>query len=168
MEAFVRFRSWSGASLAFLIAGLKLTACSLTCVYLVGFVTFLLCAAPARAQSLTFTTLAGTAGSRGSADGIGSAAQFYSPSGVAVDGSGNVYVADSGNHTIRKGVTAVLSGDANGDGSVTVGDVFYLINYLFAAGPAPISGDVNSDGSVTVGDVFYLVNYLFAGGPAPH
>jgi len=59
-------------------------------------------------------------------------------------------------------------GDANGDGQVTVGDVFYLINYLFAGGPAPIgSGDANGDGSVTVGDVFYLINYLFAGGPAP-
>jgi Dockerin type I domain/NHL repeat len=61
------------------------------------------------------------------------------------------------------------AGDANGDGSVTVGDVFYLINSLFAGGPAPIgSGDANGDGSVTVGDVFYLINYLFAGGPAPH
>jgi hypothetical protein len=30
-------------------------------------------------------------------------------------------------------------GDANGDGSVDVSDVFYLINYLFAGGPAPVS-----------------------------
>ncbi|MEI7732004.1 MAG: immunoglobulin domain-containing protein, partial [Verrucomicrobiota bacterium] len=51
-------------------------------------------------------TLAGSAGSFGCADGSGSAAQFYSPCGVAVDGSGSVYVADSGNHTIRKGVPA--------------------------------------------------------------
>jgi Bacterial Ig-like domain (group 3)/Dockerin type I domain len=65
--------------------------------------------------------------------------------------------------------TVYLSGDANGDGSVTVGDVFYLINSLFAGGPAPIGpGDANGDGSLTVGDVFYLINYLFAGGPAPH
>jgi streptogramin lyase len=200
------------------------------------------------------TTLAGTAGSGESADGTGSAARFSSPYGVAVDGIGNVYVADGGNNAIRKSVpaiddagtidaasgaigitrllgtaprtatawewalirrpsgsTAVLSstsvenptftpdvadlfvfrltasnsagaristvsvlvtatvpGDANGDGSVTVGDVFYLINNLFAGGPAPIgSGDANGDGSVTVGDVFYLINYLFAGGPAP-
>ena len=42
------------------------------------------------------TTLAGSAGVGGSADGIGSAAQFYYPSGVAVDSSGNVYVADAG------------------------------------------------------------------------
>jgi streptogramin lyase len=30
-----------------------------------------------------------------------------------------------------------------------------------------VSGDVNDDGDVTVSDVFYLINYLFAGGPAP-
>jgi sugar lactone lactonase YvrE len=48
------------------------------------------------------TTLAGTAGFSGSADGTGVAASFNFPSGVAVDGAGNVYVADTGNHTIRK------------------------------------------------------------------
>jgi hypothetical protein len=59
-------------------------------------------------------------------------------------------------------------GDANGDGSVDVGDVFYLVNTLFASGPAPLgSGDVNGDGVVNVADVFYLLNALFASGPAP-
>lgn len=47
------------------------------------------------------TTLAG-AGSQGSADGVGTSATFNFPSGVAVDGSGNVYVADKDNHRIRK------------------------------------------------------------------
>ena len=51
------------------------------------------------------TTLAGSAGTSGSFDGAGSLARFSLPSGVAVDGTGNLYVADSGNHTIRK-VTA--------------------------------------------------------------
>jgi sugar lactone lactonase YvrE len=48
------------------------------------------------------STLAGTQGVRGHADGTGLAATFYSPTGVAVDASGNVYVADSQNYTIRK------------------------------------------------------------------
>ncbi len=48
------------------------------------------------------STLAGLAGSSGSADGAGSTARFNAPAGVAVDGVGNVYVADSSNHTIRK------------------------------------------------------------------
>ena len=51
----------------------------------------------------TFTTLAGLAGNSGSADGTGSAARFAGPSGVATDSSGNVYVADTDNNTIRKG-----------------------------------------------------------------
>ena len=47
------------------------------------------------------TTLAGTAESSGSADGTGADARFTSPHGVAVDGDGNVYVADRSNHMIR-------------------------------------------------------------------
>jgi len=48
------------------------------------------------------TTLAGLAGASGSDDGTGSDARFNGPNGVAVDGAGNVYVADIGNATIRK------------------------------------------------------------------
>src|SRR5258708_30590723 len=47
------------------------------------------------------TTLAGLAGQSGSADGTGTAARFSSPEGVATDSTGNVYVADTGNNTIR-------------------------------------------------------------------
>jgi len=45
------------------------------------------------------TTLAGTAGMGGSADGAGAAARFDYSHGVAIDGAGNVYVADSVNDT---------------------------------------------------------------------
>jgi sugar lactone lactonase YvrE len=45
--------------------------------------------------------LAGT-GAQGSDNGIGSAASFSSPSGIATDAAGNIYVADSGNNLIRK------------------------------------------------------------------
>jgi hypothetical protein len=48
------------------------------------------------------TTLAGTAGVTGSADGSGAVASFNTPSGVAVDGTGNVYVADTNNHPFVK------------------------------------------------------------------
>jgi len=48
------------------------------------------------------STLAGSPNNPGSNDGTGSTAQFRFPQGVAVDGAGNVYVADTGNHMIRK------------------------------------------------------------------
>jgi hypothetical protein len=53
------------------------------------------------------STLAGLAGSSGSADGIGTAARFNYPTGVAVDSSGKVYVADTNNNTIRIAVVPV-------------------------------------------------------------
>ena len=63
------------------------------------------------------TTLAGSAGQAGSVDGAGSAARFSHPEGVAVDGEGNVFVADTQNCTIRKvtssGVVTTLAGDAS-------------------------------------------------------
>lgn len=59
------------------------------------------------------TTLAGN-GTAGFADGTGPAARFSGPQGVAVDGSGNVYVADIGNCRIRKispgGTVTTLAG----------------------------------------------------------
>jgi hypothetical protein len=65
---------------------------------------------------------------------------------------------------------AILLGDVNLDGQVSVSDIVYLINYLFKGGPAPqifIVADVNGDGKVSVSDVIYLINYLFKGGSAP-
>jgi hypothetical protein len=67
------------------------------------------------------TTLAGEAGRVGSANGAGSAARFNSPTGVAVDSTGNVYVADFFNLTIRKvtpaGVVTTLAGLTGAFGS---------------------------------------------------
>jgi C1A family cysteine protease len=67
----------------------------------------------------------------------------------------------------------VACGDANGDGAIDIGDVVYLINYLFINGPPPqcepftACGDLNKDDVVNIGDVVYLINYLFLNGPPP-
>lgn len=67
------------------------------------------------------STFAGAAGVFGSADGVGAAASFWAPSGLAIDGLGNLYVVDSGNYTVRKitpaGVVGTLAGAAGLRGS---------------------------------------------------
>jgi sugar lactone lactonase YvrE len=65
-------------------------------------------------------TLAGTPGGYGYADGVGAAAKFSSTDNIALDGQGNLYVADCGNHSVRKvtpaGVVTTLAGDAQAAG----------------------------------------------------
>ena len=66
--------------------------------------------------------------------------------------------------------TGYLSGDANGSGLIELGDVVYLITYLYKNGPAPVpllSGDANCSGEVELGDVVYLITYLYKAGPPP-
>jgi hypothetical protein len=67
-------------------------------------------------------------------------------------------------------VKELIRGDVNSDLVVDIGDVIYLINYLYRSGPEPIpweAGDLNCDEIVELGDVVYLINYLFRGGSPP-
>jgi sugar lactone lactonase YvrE len=93
-------------------------------------------------------TLAG--GREGFADGAGAAAAFNTPSALALDASGNLYVADTGNNRVRKvtpeGVVTTLAGDGSAG---------------FADGPAaqarfdsPVGVAVDKDGNVYVADTY--------------
>ena len=95
------------------------------------------------------TTFAGTAGNIGSADGVGSAAQFNSPGGVAIDSSGNIFVADSGSQTIRKitpdGTVSTFAGTPGVVGSADGSGSAAQFN-------GPVSLAFDSSGNIFVAD----------------
>jgi hypothetical protein len=95
------------------------------------------------------TTVAGQAGVSGSADGTGSAARFNSPTGIAVDGSGNLFVADTNNHTIRKitsaGVVTTVAGQAGASGGADGSGTAAQFNY-----PSDVA--VDGSGNLYVAD----------------
>jgi sugar lactone lactonase YvrE len=94
------------------------------------------------------STLAG--GIEGYAEGSGKMAAFNTPSGIALDRKGNLYVADTGNNAIRKvtpdGVVSTWAGDG-------------LAGYRDGRGPGaqfngPLGVAVGPDGAVYVADTY--------------
>ena len=82
--------------------------------------------------STVVTTLAGTAGDNGSANGTGTSASFYSPFGITTDGT-NLYVGDTKNHLIRQivistGVVTTVAGtgdNGSSNGTGTAASFYY-------------------------------------------
>jgi sugar lactone lactonase YvrE len=112
------------------------------------------------------TTLAGNLATHlpGHADGLGPAAKFSYPEGVAVDAAGTVYVADTSNFCIRKitaaGNVTTLAGDINSPSSGGVVGVGATAKFF---GPAGIA--VDSAGTVYVADLFgHCIRKVDAGG----
>lgn len=99
----------------------------------------------------TLTTLAGN-GQTGATDGPGPTATFNDPVGIAVDGKGNVYVAETGNNDVRMitptGYVTTLAGSGaqgHDDGAAAV-----------ATFDAPEALAVDSSGAVYVAEGGYL------------
>lgn len=125
------------------------------------------------------TTLAGTAGKVGSANGTGSAALFDAPAGIAVDSNDNVYVTDSGNDVIREitssGVVTNLAGTAGKSGSTNGTGAAALFNnptgitinaagilYVVDSGNNIIR-EITPGGVVTTPSIVGLDSYWFTG-----
>jgi serine/threonine protein kinase, bacterial len=102
---------------------------------------------PINPSNAVVTTLAGPSFG-GSTAGAGSTSSFNYPYGVAVDASGNLYVADAGNNVIRKispsGVVSTLA--CSGIGSFANG-TGTAASFNFPCGVA-----VDAAGNVYVGD----------------
>jgi sugar lactone lactonase YvrE len=98
------------------------------------------------------TTIAGSLPATGAVDGDGSMARFNNPQNVAVDGSGTIYVADTGNNLIRKitpaGVTTRLAGiagvDGEADGTLTSATFSSPVGIALGPGGAVYVADAGS------------------------
>ena len=97
------------------------------------------------------TVFAGQIGVAGSNDGTGTAAQFDRPTGIAIDPAGMIYVADTGNHTIRKittqGVVTTFAGSP--DVSGFAGGLGSAARFAFPNGLA-----LGPDGTIFVADTY--------------
>jgi len=75
---------------------------------------------------------------------------------------------------IQESASCCIGDRGNVDGSidepVNVGDVIYLVDFIFFGGPEPPcieEGNVDGIGEINVGDLIYLVNFIFHQGPPP-
>ncbi|MDI1302607.1 MAG: hypothetical protein PSX71_11935 [bacterium] len=106
------------------------------------------------------TTFAG--GAQGSADGAGNTSQFLQPTGIARDHNGTLYIADTGNSTIRKitaaGNVTTLAGSAGLTGAGNGNGAAARFNH-------PTAVAVNAAGTVFVADTGnYLIRRISASG----
>jgi hypothetical protein len=90
----------------------------------------------------------------------------------AFDSAGN-YSVMSNSPIVAAGDTiscSYLPGDANGDASVDMLDILFLVGYLYKRAPAPdplMSGNMDADPIINMLDAICLIQFLFKAGPPP-
>lgn len=100
-------------------------------------------------QPRIVSTLAGVSGQSGSNDGLALSARFNAPRGVAAAPDGSVYVADTGNHTIRRiSVDGVVTTVAGEPGVTGTNDGAPLLAHF----DSPSGIDVDAAGNVYIAD----------------
>lgn len=88
-------------------------------------------------------------------DAKDTAARFYTPAGLAIDKTGNVYVADAYNHRIRKIDTTGQVTTVAGSGAIGVGNGGYANGAIATASlNTPTEAYVDSTGKIYIGDTF--------------
>ncbi|HEY1790406.1 MAG TPA: hypothetical protein VGJ73_19825, partial [Verrucomicrobiae bacterium] len=140
-----------------LYPGIKVAPrCSRTCsncvsastIFISALTAAVLFTSSAQAQLFNFTTFAGSA-AQGNVDGVTNVSQFNNPGGVTMDAAGNVYVADTGDNTIRRiapnGTVSTLAGSPGVSGSADGNETNALFN-------APQGIAVDTSGNVYVAD----------------
>ncbi len=97
-------------------------------------------------------------------------AQEYCQSDTSYTGPTSFIIFLGGGVDILPNDAEVVCGNINGDCTINIFDVVYLIGYLYLDGPPPDpleSADVNNDGAINIFDVAYLISFLYLGGSPP-
>ncbi|WP_162499751.1 NHL domain-containing protein [Mucilaginibacter terrigena] len=105
------------------------------------------------------STLAGN-GSAGNADGLGAAARFDSPAGLAVDKFGTVYLGDLNNNQIKKISPAGLATTFAGDGTQSTADGQGTAAGIYK--PNSVTFDIN--GNIIITDNSFLIRKITTAG----
>jgi hypothetical protein len=124
-------------------------------------------AAPATGEEINWQVLSG-----GGGPGVSTNFMLRGTLGQTAVGSGGSanFIAYHGYWQNFGAGGGPMCGDPNADEAINIGDIVFLVNYIFKEGPPsdPLCiSDTNGDGPINIGDAVHLVNYIFKEGPPP-